>query len=66
MDLWLSAYGKRLTRPRKAADGDVSGTPPVLVYAISSTEDKHFFHHRCLDLARVAEAAYVASESLVP
>lgn len=33
--------------------------PPVLVNAIISIEDKHFFHHRGLDLARVAKAAYV-------
>ncbi len=33
--------------------------PPVLVDAIISTEDKHFFHHRGLDLARVAKAAWV-------
>jgi len=33
--------------------------PPVLVNAIVSTEDKHFFHHRGLDLARIAKAAWV-------
>jgi penicillin-binding protein 1B len=33
--------------------------PPVLVNAVVSTEDKHFFHHQGLDLARVAKAAYV-------
>jgi penicillin-binding protein 1B len=33
--------------------------PPVLVNAIVSTEDKHFFHHRGLDLARIVKAAWV-------
>ena len=33
--------------------------PPILVNAIVSAEDKHFFHHTGLDLPRVAKAAYV-------
>src|SRR5208283_656958 len=32
--------------------------PPVLVNAVVSIEDKHFFHHRGLDLPRIAKAAY--------
>jgi len=33
--------------------------PPVLVNAVISIEDKHFFHHRGLDVARIIKAAYV-------
>jgi penicillin-binding protein 1B len=33
--------------------------PPVLVNAVVSIEDKHFFHHRGLDLPRIIKAAYV-------
>jgi penicillin-binding protein 1B len=33
--------------------------PTVLVNATISAEDKHFFHHRGLDVPRVAKAAYV-------
>jgi penicillin-binding protein 1B len=33
--------------------------PPVLVHAVVSAEDKHFFQHSGLDLPRVAKAAYV-------
>ena len=33
--------------------------PPVLVHAVVSAEDKHFFQHRGLDLARIMKAAYV-------
>jgi penicillin-binding protein 1B len=33
--------------------------PPVLVNAVTSVEDRHFFHHSGLDLPRVAKAAYV-------
>ena len=33
--------------------------PPTLVNAVVSVEDKHFFHHRGLDLPRIAKAAYV-------
>ena len=33
--------------------------PPVLVHALVSAEDKHFFHHRGLDLPRIAKAAWV-------
>ena len=33
--------------------------PPVLVHAVVSAEDKHFFQHGGLDLPRVAKAAYV-------
>ena len=33
--------------------------PTVLVDAVVSVEDKHFFHHRGLDLPRIAKAAYV-------
>lgn len=33
--------------------------PPSLVHAIISAEDKRFFRHRGLDLARIAKAAWV-------
>ena len=33
--------------------------PNVLVNAVVSVEDKHFFHHHGLDLPRIAKAAYV-------
>ena len=33
--------------------------PPVLINAVVSVEDKHFFHHRGLDLKRVAKAVYI-------
>ncbi len=33
--------------------------PPQLVNAVVSVEDKHFFHHRGLDLPRVVKAAYI-------
>jgi penicillin-binding protein 1B len=33
--------------------------PPILVQALVSVEDKHFFHHRGLDLPRIAKAAWV-------
>ena len=33
--------------------------PPVLVNAVVSVEDKHFFHHRGLDIPRIAKAAWV-------
>ena len=33
--------------------------PPVLVNAVVSVEDKHFFHHRGLDLPRIVKAAYI-------
>ncbi|HVW85370.1 MAG TPA: transglycosylase domain-containing protein, partial [Bryobacteraceae bacterium] len=33
--------------------------PPVLVKAVVSAEDKHFFQHNGLDLPRVIKAAYV-------
>jgi penicillin-binding protein 1B len=33
--------------------------PPGLVHAVVSAEDKHFFQHRGLDLARIMKAAYV-------
>lgn len=33
--------------------------PPLLVNAVVSVEDKHFFHHRGLDLPRIAKAAWV-------
>jgi penicillin-binding protein 1B len=33
--------------------------PPVLVNAVVSIEDKHFFHHQGLDLPRIIKAAYV-------
>jgi penicillin-binding protein 1B len=36
-----------------------SGIPPVLVHAIVSAEDKHFFNHHGLDLPRIVRAAYV-------
>ena len=33
--------------------------PPALVNAVVSIEDKHFFHHRGLDLARIVKAAWL-------
>jgi penicillin-binding protein 1B len=33
--------------------------PPTLVNAIVSVEDKHFFHHRGLDIPRIIKAAYI-------
>jgi penicillin-binding protein 1B len=33
--------------------------PPVLVQAVVSIEDKHFFHHTGFDLFRIMKAAYV-------
>jgi penicillin-binding protein 1B len=33
--------------------------PQVLVHAILSAEDKHFFHHDGIDLPRIAKAAFV-------
>ena len=36
-----------------------AGIPPVLVHAIVSAEDKHFFNHHGLDLPRIVRAAYV-------
>lgn len=36
-----------------------SEIPPVLVHAIVSAEDKHFFQHAGLDLPRVAKAAWI-------
>lgn len=33
--------------------------PPVLIDAVVSVEDKHFFHHGGLDLPRIAKAAYI-------
>ncbi len=36
-----------------------SDLPPTLVNAVVSVEDKHFFHHRGLDLPRIVKAAYV-------
>jgi len=33
--------------------------PPVLVQAVISAEDKHFFHHNGFDLFRACKAAYV-------
>jgi len=33
--------------------------PPILVQAVISAEDKHFFHHRGLDLPRVMKAAWI-------
>jgi penicillin-binding protein 1B len=33
--------------------------PPVLVHAVTSVEDKHFFHHTGFDLFRIVKAAYV-------
>ncbi len=33
--------------------------PPVLVQAVTSAEDKHFFHHTGFDLLRIIKAAYV-------
>ena len=33
--------------------------PPILVNAVVSVEDKHFFHHRGLDLARILKAAWL-------
>jgi penicillin-binding protein 1B len=36
-----------------------SGIPPVLVHAVVSAEDKHFFQHGGLDLPRVLKAAWV-------
>jgi penicillin-binding protein 1B len=33
--------------------------PPVLVHAVVSIEDKHFFHHTGFDLFRIMKAAYV-------
>ncbi|MDP9170840.1 MAG: penicillin-binding protein, partial [Acidobacteriota bacterium] len=33
--------------------------PPILVNAVVSVEDKHFFHHRGLDVPRIAKAAWV-------
>ncbi len=38
-------------------------TPNVLVSAVLSAEDKHFFHHPGLDLVRVVKAAYVNMKS---
>jgi penicillin-binding protein 1B len=37
--------------------------PPVLVQAVVSAEDKHFFQHRGLDIRRIAKAAYVDLQS---
>lgn len=36
-----------------------SGIHPILVHAIISAEDKHFFQHSGLDLPRVLKAAWV-------
>jgi len=33
--------------------------PPVLVQAVISVEDKHFFHHAGFDLGRILKAAYI-------
>lgn len=33
--------------------------PPILVQAVISAEDKHFFHHNGFDLPRIAKAAWV-------
>ncbi len=33
--------------------------PPVLVQAVTSVEDKHFFHHTGFDLFRILKAGYV-------
>jgi len=33
--------------------------PPVLVQAVISVEDKHFFHHSGFDFARIFKAAYI-------
>src|SRR5258708_33395524 len=33
--------------------------PPVLVHAVISAEDKHFFGHAGVDLPRLLKAAYV-------
>ena len=33
--------------------------PPVLVHAVVSAEDKHFFQHGGLDLPRIVRAAYI-------
>jgi penicillin-binding protein 1B len=33
--------------------------PPVLVDAVLSAEDKHFFHHSGFDMARIARAAWI-------
>lgn len=38
---------------------EFSDIPPVLVHAVISAEDKHFFSHRGLDLPRVIKAASV-------
>jgi len=37
--------------------------PPVLVNAVVSAEDKHFFQHNGLDVARIAKAAWVDFQS---
>ncbi|MGO4884545.1 MAG: penicillin-binding protein 1A [Bryobacteraceae bacterium] len=36
-----------------------SELPPALIDAVVSTEDKHFFSHNGVDLARIVKAAYV-------
>jgi penicillin-binding protein 1B len=36
-----------------------SSIPPVLVHAVVSAEDKHFFQHAGLDLPRILKAAWV-------
>ena len=45
-------------QPRKAPHGEVCRYPPVLVEAVTSAEDKHFFSHSGFDPVRVIKAAY--------
>ena len=40
-----------------------SDIPPVLVQAVTSAEDKHFFHHTGFDLLRIVKAAWVDMRS---
>jgi penicillin-binding protein 1B len=64
---WTAGYPlmASLTAGREKADREkrrmvkFQEIPPVLVHAVVSAEDKHFFQHSGLDLPRIAKAAYV-------
>jgi penicillin-binding protein 1B len=58
----LSSDNKDHNEDRKSEKRDLvtyDGIPPVVIRAIVSAEDKHFFTHRGLDLPRIVKAAYV-------